>query len=79
MIDQGMFNLPVGSGSADLIAVKYPAEPSALFATWGGQKKPGPLLLSTGRRGFGDGKPIPIFFTDVAVKVTKSDKWMIAQ
>jgi len=26
VIDQGMYNLPVGSGSAELVAVKYPAE-----------------------------------------------------
>lgn len=111
VIDAGMFNLPVGGGSAELVAVKYPAEsggytpgdtwqlyvgkdyrveywvylrggakkPSLLFATWGGYKKAGPLLVSTDRRGFGDGKPIRIFFTDVAVKVTGSDTWMKAQ
>lgn len=111
VIDQGIFNLPVGSGSAELVTVKYPASgggytpgdtwdlyaakdgrveywvyhrggakmPTLLFATWGGQKKAGPLLVSTDRRGFGDGKPIHIFFTDVAVKVTGSDTWMKAQ
>jgi hypothetical protein len=26
VIDQGTYNLPVGSGSAELVAVKYPAE-----------------------------------------------------
>ncbi len=26
VIDQGMYNLPVGNGSAELVAVKYPAE-----------------------------------------------------
>jgi len=111
VIDLGMFNLPVGSGSAELVAVKYPAEsggytpgdtwelyvgkdnrveylvynrggpkkPSLLFVTWGGQKKAGPLLVSTDHRGFADGKPIRIFFSDVAVKVTGSDAWMKAQ
>lgn len=111
VIDAGTFNVPVGSGTAELVAVKYPAEsggytpgdtwqlyvgkdyrveywvylrggakkPSLLFATWGGYKKAGPLLVSTDRRGFGDGKPIRIFFTDVAVKVTGSDTWMKAQ
>jgi hypothetical protein len=54
-------------------------KPSLLFATWGGQKKAGPLLLSTDRRGYGDGKPIRIWFTDVAVKVTGSEAWMNAQ
>jgi len=111
VIDAGLYNLPVGSGSAELIAVKYPAEgggytpgdtwelyvgkdgrveyfvyhrggakkPSLLFATWGGQKKAGPLLLSTDRRGYADGAPIRIWFSDVAVKVSGSDKWMDAK
>jgi hypothetical protein len=111
VIDAGMYNLPVGSGSAELVAVKYPAEgggytpgdtwelyvgkdgrveyfvyhrggakkPSLLFATWGGQKKAGPLLVSTDRRGYADGTPLRIFFTDVAVKVTGSDNWMDAK
>jgi hypothetical protein len=102
VIDAGTYNLPGGSGTAELVAVKYPAEgggytpgdtwelyagkdgrveyfvyrrggakkPSIIFATWGGQKKAGPLLISTDRRGLADGKPIRIFFTDVAVKVT---------
>ena len=111
VIDAGTFNLPVGSGSAELVAVKYPAEgggytpgdtwqlyvakdgrveywvyqrggakkPSFVFATWGGQKKAGPLLVSTDRRGNADGKPIRIWYSDVAVKVTGSDTWMKAQ
>jgi len=111
VIDQGMYNLPAGSGSADLVAIKYPAEgggytpgdtwelyvgkdnrveyfvyhrggpkkPSLLFATWAGQKKAGPLLISTDHRGNADGKPIRVFFSDVAVKVTASDKWMKVQ
>jgi hypothetical protein len=111
VIDAGMYNLPVGSGSDELVAVKYPAEgggytpgdtwelyvskdgrveyfvyhrggakkPSLLFATWGGQKKAGPLLLSTDHRGYADGTPIRVFFSDVAVKVTGSDKWTDAK
>ena len=111
VIDAGLYNLPEGSGKAELIAVKYPAEaggftpgdtwelyvgkdgrvdywvyhrggpkkPNLLFATWGGQKKAGPLLLSTDRRGYGDGVGIRIWFTDVAVKVTGSDTWMDAK
>ncbi len=111
VIDAGAYNLPVGSGSSELVAVKYPAEgggytpgdtwelyvgkdnrvnyfvyhrggakkPSLLFATWGGHKKAGPLLLSTDHRGFADGKPIRVFFSDVAVKVTGWDTWMKAQ
>lgn len=111
VIDQGMFNFPMGSGSAELVTVKYPAEgggytpgdtwelyvakdgrvqywvyrrgsakkPSVVLATWGAQKKVGPLLISTDRRGSADGKPIRIFFTDVAVKLIGSDKWLNAQ
>ena len=110
IIDQGMYNLPVGSGSAELVAVRYPADggytpgdtwelyvgkdgrveylvyhrggpkkPSLLFATWAGQKKAGPLLISTDHRGSADGKPIRIWFSDVSVKVTGSDTWMKAQ
>jgi hypothetical protein len=54
-------------------------KPSLLFATWGGQKKAGPLLLSTDHRGYADGMPIRVWFSDVTVKVTGSDKWMPAQ
>ena len=111
VIDAGIYNLPVGSGTAELVAVKYPAEgggytpgdtwelyvgkdgrveyfvyhrggakkPSLLLATWGGQKKAGPLLISTDHRGNADGTPIRVFFSDVAVKVTGSDKWINAQ
>jgi hypothetical protein len=111
VVDQGVFNLPIGSGTAELISVKYPPEvggytpgdtwelyvgkdsrfdylvyhrggakkPSILYVTWGGQKKVGPLLLSTDHRGMADGQPLRIFFTDVAVKLTGSDKWVNAQ
>ena len=110
VIDQGLFNLPLGSGSAELVTVKYPADggytpgdtwelyvgksgraefwvyrrggakkPSVVLATWGGHKKAGPLLIATDRRGSADGKPIRIFFSEVSVKLTGSDKWMNAQ
>lgn len=109
--DQGMKKLPLGTGSATLVSVKYPAEaggytpgdtwdlyvgkdyrvqamvyhrggdkkPSLVTATWAGYKKAGPLLFSTEHRGTADGKPLHIFHTNVAVKVTGSDKWMVAQ
>ena len=111
VIDAGVYNLPTGSGSAELLAVKYPAEgggytpgdtwelytgkdgrivywvyhrggakkPSLLLATWEGQKRAGPLLLSTDRRGFADGKPIRVWYSDVAVKVAGSDSWVKAE
>jgi hypothetical protein len=54
-------------------------KPSLVNATWAGHKKAGPLLVSTDHRGTADVKPLHIFITDVAVKVTGSDKWMAAQ
>ena len=53
--------------------------PSRVLATWAGYKKAGPILFSTEHRGFADGKPLHIFISDVAVKVTGSDKWMNAK
>jgi hypothetical protein len=54
-------------------------KPSLVIASWEGYKKAGPLLFSTEHRGSADGKPLHIFLTGVAVKVTGSDKWMDAQ
>ena len=110
VIDQGMFNLPQGSGTAELVPVKYPADsgytpgdtwdlyvgkdnrvvyfvyhrggakpPSRVLATWAGYKKAGPLLFSTEHRGSADGKPFHLVISDVAVKLTGSDKWINAQ
>ena len=56
-----------------------PKPPSRVFATWTGYKKAGPILFSTEHRGMADGKPLHIFLTDVAVKVTGSDTWINAQ
>jgi len=53
--------------------------PSRVFATWAGYKKAGPLLISTEHRGTADGKPLHIFISDVAVKLTGSDAWLKAQ
>lgn len=109
--DQGMKKLPQGSGTAELVQVKYPAEaggftpgdtwelyvgkdnrvehlvfhhggsvkPSLVSATWAGYKKAGPLLFSTEHRGTADGKPLHLWISDVAVKVTGSDTWMNAK
>lgn len=56
-----------------------PKPPSNVTTTWAGYKMAGPILFSTDHRGTADGKPARIFFTNVAVKVTGSDKWMDAQ
>jgi hypothetical protein len=108
--DKGMQALPLGSGSADVVSVKYPsdggytpgdtwnlyvgkdnrveqllfqhggtAKPSVVIATWEGYKKAGPLLISTEHRGTADGKPLRLFLSDVAVKLTGSDTWVNAQ
>ena len=54
-------------------------KPSLVTASWTGYRKAGPLLFSTEHRGTADGKPLHIFLSDVAVKVTGSDTWMKAQ
>ncbi len=109
--NKGMQKLPIGTGSATLVSVKYPAEaggytpgdtwdlyvdknnrvqamvyhrggankPSLVTASWAGYKKAGPLLISTEHRGTADDKPLHISITNVAVKLTGSDKWVNAQ
>lgn len=54
-------------------------KPSVVIATWTGYKKTGPVLVSTEHRGTADGKPLHISITNLAVKLTGSDKWMAAQ
>jgi hypothetical protein len=54
-------------------------KPSLVNASWTGYKKAGPILISTEHRGTADGKPLHLWITNVAVKVTGSDKWMNAQ
>jgi hypothetical protein len=56
-----------------------PKKPNLLSTTWAGYKKAGPLLVSTEHRGTADGKPARIFFTNVAVRLAGSDKWVDAQ
>jgi hypothetical protein len=56
-----------------------PKKPSLVTATWTGYKKADGLLVSTEHRGNADGAPFHLWITDVAVKVTGSDKWMPAQ
>ena len=109
--DEGMKKLPVGTGSARLVVVKYPAEaggytpgdtwdlyvakdnrvqylvyhrggpkpPQLVIASWAGYKKAGPVLVSTEHRGTADGKPLHIFISDLAVKLTGSNTWVKAQ
>jgi hypothetical protein len=53
--------------------------PNLLIVTWAGHKKAGPLLIATEHQGTADGKPLRLFFSDVAVKLTGSDSWVKAQ
>jgi hypothetical protein len=54
-------------------------KPSVVTATWAGYKKAGPLDISTDHRGTADGKPLHIFISGLAVKVTGSDVWVDAK
>jgi hypothetical protein len=50
-----------------------------VIVTWAGYKQVGPLNISTEHKGTADGKPVHLFFTDLAVKLTGSDSWISAQ
>jgi len=52
---------------------------SVVNSKWLDYKKAGPIVVSLDHRGTGDGKPLRIFFTDVAVKLAGSDTWVNAQ
>jgi hypothetical protein len=56
-----------------------PKKPSLVVTTWANYKKAGPLLVSLDHRGTADGKPARIFFSDVSVKLSGSDRWMNAR
>jgi hypothetical protein len=56
-----------------------PKKPSVVIATWAGYKKAGPLLIATEHRGTADGKPLRMFFSNVAVKLVGADTWVDAQ
>lgn len=54
-------------------------KPTDVIATWAEYKMAGPILFSMDHRGTADGKPLRIYLTDVAVKVTGSDAWLEAK
>lgn len=54
-------------------------KPTLVIATWGAYKKAGPLLISTDHRGSADGKPLRVFISNLAVKLTGSDNWVVAR
>ncbi len=90
---QGLHKLPLGNGSAELVAVRYPNDggytPGDTWKLYVGKDKRveqfvyhrsgPPLLISTEHRGTADGKPLHIFLSDVSVKLAGSDTWMKAQ
>jgi len=59
-------------------AVPVPGLPSLVLLKWQGYKKARPLLFSTDHPATGDGHPFRVTVTDVAVKVTGSDNWIVA-
>ena len=56
-----------------------PVKPSVVIATWTGYKQAGGLLFSTEHRGTADGAPLHLWFTNIAVKMAGSDKWVEAK
>jgi hypothetical protein len=54
-------------------------KPSVVIAKWTAYKKAGPILFATDHPGTADGKPLRVFLTDVAVKLTGSNTWVKAQ
>jgi len=55
-----------------------PKKPSLVITTWSDYKKAGPLLVAMDHRGTADGQPFRVLFSNVAVKLTGSEKWMEA-
>ena len=55
------------------------AKPGLVIASWAEHKKAGPLLFSLDHQGTADGKPMRVWFSNVAVKLTGSGTWIAAQ
>jgi hypothetical protein len=53
--------------------------PKLVMASYEDYKQAGPLFFSTEHHGTVDGKPLRIWLSDIAVKVTGSDKWINVQ
>lgn len=54
-------------------------KPAVVIASWGDQKKAGPLLVATDHRGTADGKPLRVTLSNVSVKLAGSENWISAQ
>lgn len=55
------------------------ATPSLVIASWADHKKAGPLLFALDHQGTADGKPLRVWFSNVAVRLKGSDIWIAAQ
>ena len=55
------------------------AKPSLVIASWADHKKAGPLLFSLDHQGTADGKPMRVWFSNVAVKLNGSNTWITAE
>jgi len=55
------------------------AKPSLVIASWADHKKAGPLLFSLDHQGTADGKPMRVWFSNVAVKLSGSNTWIAAE
>lgn len=55
------------------------AKPGLVIASWADHKKAGPLLFSLDHQGTADGKPMRVWFSNVAVQLTGSEAWIAAQ
>src|SRR3984893_3964527 len=79
--DQGMHKLPVGNGSAELVAGEYTQDggytPGDTWELYVGKNNRVEQFVY--HRGTADGKPLHIFLSDVSVKLTGSDTWMKAE
>jgi hypothetical protein len=56
-----------------------PKPPKLVMATFVDYKKAGPLLFAMDHRGTRDGNPLHLWFSNVSVKLTGSEKWIDAQ
>lgn len=54
-------------------------KPTIVIASWEDYRRAGPLLVSLEHRGTGDGHPLRVSLSDVAVKLVGSDTWTKAQ
>jgi len=69
------YDLYVGANNRVVVWVYHESGTAkdSLISTWTDYKMAGPILVAHDHRGTEEGKPLRIYFTDVAVKLTGSD------